>query len=185
LIHLAADPSIIPNFNATPQSPRTYTSPILHQQTPPASKLYSSTIDIMPGVRKSTQKILNPQSSPPSGARYRTAFTTRNNGRMPREHHAYSTLFRRTCFRFADIVLILLTLVFSIAPQALDNLKAKLKGIFSKKKKEEKKPAETKPTEAAKPTETTAPATTTEAAAPAPATAPTSKSEDSGESCDS
>jgi hypothetical protein len=86
---------------------------------------------------------------------------------------------------FTDIVLFLLTLAFITAPKALDDLKAKLKGLFSKKKKEEKKPAETKPTEAAKPTETTAPATTTEAAAPAPATAPTSKSENSEESCDS
>lgn len=105
---------------------------------------------------------------------------------MPRGLHAYSTLSHPTSFMFVDLVLFLLTLALAIAPKALDDLKAKFKGLFSKKKKAETKPAETaKPTEAAKPTETTAPATTTEAAAPAPATAPTSKSEDSEKSCDS
>lgn len=79
----------------------------------------------------------------------------------------------------ADIPLILLTLPFPTAPKALEQLKAKVKGLFSKKK-EEKKPEET-----TKPTETTTPATTTEAPAPAPATAPASKLELSGTLCDS
>lgn len=77
----------------------------------------------------------------------------------------------------ADVILVLLTFVLT-APMALEQLKAKVKGLFKKKKDEKKE--EKKTEEPAKPTETTAPATTTEAAAPAPA----SKSEHSEESCD-